>query len=62
MLQRCDYAALEGRLLSSSYVPQAGSPNYSQMIAELRQVFEANQIEGFVNLEYNTLVYYAQLA
>ena len=62
MFQQCDAEALKGRLLSSSYVPQAGSSNYSQMIAELHRVFETNQIHGFVTLEYNTLVYYAQLA
>jgi ubiquinone/menaquinone biosynthesis C-methylase UbiE len=62
MFQQCGYEALEGRLLSSSYVPQAGSPNHSPMIAELHRIFEANQIDGLVTLEYNTLVYYAHLA
>ena len=62
MFQQCDYARLEGRLLSSSYVPQAGSPNYSLMIAELHRIFDAHQVNGLVTLEYNTLVYYAQLA
>jgi SAM-dependent methyltransferase len=62
MFQQCGYEALEGRLLSSSYVPQAGSPNYLPMIAELHRIFETNHTNGFVTLEYNTLVYYAHLA
>ena len=62
ILQQCDYAALEGRLLSSSYVPQAGSPNSGSMLTELRRIFDKHQVNGFVTLEYNTLVYYAQLS
>jgi SAM-dependent methyltransferase len=61
MLQKCDYVALEGRLLSSSYVPQADSPNSAAMLTELQRIFVEHQSNGFVILEYNTLVYYAQL-
>ena len=61
-IQRLDYAGLEGRLLSSSYTPPAGHANYEPMLRELRGIFDAGQINGEVGLEYNTLVYYGQLA
>jgi len=61
MRQEVDYTALEGRLLSSSYVPTADHANYDPMLRELRRVFEAHQVNERVALEYNTLAYYAQL-
>jgi SAM-dependent methyltransferase len=56
--QELDYAALEGRLLSSSYVPPANE----SMLKELRRIFDAGQADGKVAFEYNTLVYYSQLS
>jgi SAM-dependent methyltransferase len=60
--QEVDYIGLEGRLLSSSYTPTPDHPNYEPMLRELRQIFDAHQVSGRVALEYNTLVYYGQLA
>ncbi len=34
-----DYDGLKGRLLSSSYVPDATHPRYSEMLAELSRIF-----------------------
>jgi len=59
--QDIDYAGLEGRLMSSSYTPQPGDPRCGPMLAELRRIFDAHQVNGKVTLEYNTRVYYAQL-
>jgi len=59
--QEFDYPALEGRLLSSSYTPQADDVAYGPMLQELRRIFEARQVGGRVVFEYNTLVYYGQL-
>jgi SAM-dependent methyltransferase len=56
-----DYPALEGRLLSSSYTPEAGHPNYQPMLQELRQIFEAYRIDNRVVFEYNTRVYYGRI-
>jgi ubiquinone/menaquinone biosynthesis C-methylase UbiE len=56
-----DYAALEGRLLSSSYAPMPDQATYEPMLRELRRIFEAHQLNDRVLLEYNTLVYYGQL-
>jgi SAM-dependent methyltransferase len=59
--QDFDYPALEGRLLSSSYTPQAGDAQYAPMLRELRRLFDAYQINDRVTLAYDTRVYYGQL-
>lgn len=61
MNQQFDYPALEGRLLSSSYAPQEGNPNYAPMLQALRAIFEEFNEKGRVSFEYNTRVYYGQL-
>lgn len=60
--QELDYAALEGRLMSSSYTPQPGHPNYAPMLKRLRQIFDLHQARGRISLEYHTRVFYGQLA
>lgn len=62
MRQEFDYPALEGRLLSSSYTPQAGHPNHQPMLRELRCIFDAHAAQGRVSFEYNTRVYYGKLS
>ena len=59
--QDFDYAGLEGRLLSSSYTPEPGHPNYAPMLVALARIFEANQHEGRVAFEYATKLYYGRL-
>ena len=61
-LQQFDYPGLEGRLLSSSYTPQADDVAYGPMVRELRRIFDAHQENGRVAFEYNTRVYFGQLA
>jgi len=60
--QEFDYAALEGRLLSSSYTPPPGHPSHGPMLADLRRVFDAHQQAGVVRMEYDTNLYFGQLA
>lgn len=60
--QELDHPSLTGRLLSSSYTPQAGHPNYAPMLAELRRIFDAHQVNGRVSLRYDTRVFYGQLS
>lgn len=60
--QTFDFAGLKGRLLSSSYAPEAGQPRHDEMLAALRQIFEAHQTDGRVTLEYDTHIYYGRLA
>ncbi|MBI3934004.1 MAG: class I SAM-dependent methyltransferase [Acidobacteria bacterium] len=59
--QDFDYTALEGRLLSSSYTPEAGHPHHAPMLAQLRQIFEQHQVNGRVRFEYTTSIYYGHL-
>jgi len=61
MRQEVDYAALEGRLSSSSYTPAPGHASYEPMLRELRRIFVAHQVDNRVALEYNTLVYCGRL-
>jgi SAM-dependent methyltransferase len=59
--QAVDFAGLQGRLLSSSYVPLEGHPNYEPMLARLRQLFDAHQQDGRVLIEYDARVYHGRL-
>ncbi|MDP4198019.1 MAG: class I SAM-dependent methyltransferase [Bacteroidota bacterium] len=56
-----DYAGLEGRLLSSSYVPAAGEPNYEAMLDRLQALFSKHAIDGGVEMRYTTLLFAGQL-
>ncbi len=59
--QDFDYEGVRGRLLSSSYTPEAGHPNHGPMLAELRKIFQAHEINGRVKFEYTTRMYYGRL-
>jgi SAM-dependent methyltransferase len=59
--QMFDYEGLKGRLLSSSYAPEANHPRFAEMIDELRALFAAHQKDGRVRFDYETEVYYGQL-
>ena len=54
------YEALRGRLLSSSYAPLLGTPNFEPMLEELSRVFTRHQKGGMVRFEYETELYFAQ--
>ena len=60
--QQFDYAALKGRLLSSSYAPQKGHPGHNPMLKALRAIFDEFNTNGRVSFEYNTRVYYGHLS
>jgi SAM-dependent methyltransferase len=59
--QDLEYAALEGRLLSSSYAPQPGEASCAPMLAELRRIFDTHQQGGRVRMEYDTNIYFGRL-
>ncbi|MCI0661565.1 MAG: methyltransferase domain-containing protein [Acidobacteria bacterium] len=61
-VQQFDYQGLKGRLLSSSYIPQAGHPNYAPLLEGLKDAFQVNQMDGHVRFIYKTLLYFGQLA
>lgn len=56
-----DFEGLKGRLLSSSYAPDQGHPQFGQMITDLRRLFEANEENGEIQFNYDTEVYYGRL-
>lgn len=59
--QLLNYPGLKGRLLSTSYAPLDGHPNYNNMIIELKKIFQENNRNGLVMFEYETEVYYGRL-
>jgi SAM-dependent methyltransferase len=62
MRQEFDYEGIEGRLLSSSYVPGADQPQHAPMLRELRRIFDACNVDGRAALEYKTRLYFGRLA
>jgi SAM-dependent methyltransferase len=60
--QDLDYAGVQGRLLSSSYAPEAGHPQHEPMLAELARIFQAHQVNGRVGVVYTTQMYYGQFS
>lgn len=60
--QKLDFYGLRGRLLSASYVPTESDPSFSAMIRQLHSIFERNQSEGEVSLDYDARIYYGRLS
>jgi ubiquinone/menaquinone biosynthesis C-methylase UbiE len=58
--QLFDFDGLRGRLLSSSYCPLPGHPNYEPMLAELLSLFERNQVNGKISFDYVTQVFWGE--
>lgn len=61
-VQHFDFAGLKGRLLSSSYAPEAGQPGHEEMLDALARIFKAHQVNDRVAFEYDTRVYFGHLA
>lgn len=59
--QRFHFEGLSGRLLSSSYSPVPGHPNYEPMMKELRSIFNQTLEEGTVSIEYETEVFWGEV-
>jgi SAM-dependent methyltransferase len=51
------WEGLKGRLMSSSYAPQADQPGHEPMIAALRVLFDECGQGGVVRMEYETELY-----
>ena len=60
-VQSFDLAGVTGRLLSSSYAPLPGHPNYDAMLAALADAFHRYEEDGVVEFLYTTEVFYVQL-
>jgi SAM-dependent methyltransferase len=59
--QILSFEGLKGRLLSSSYTPEPGHPNYEPMLEELSEIFHAHSINDLVTLRYLTRMYYGRM-
>jgi SAM-dependent methyltransferase len=59
--QLFDYEGVKGRLLSSSYAPNSGEPNFAPMIAYLREIFDRYQIDGRVSFSYDCNLFLAEI-
>lgn len=60
--QQFDLEGVQGRLLSSSYIPMEGEPQYDAMIDELRRIYAKHADEnGLVTFDYVTDIYYGEL-
>lgn len=57
-----DFEGLQGRLLSSSYMPARDEEGYGPMIADLRALFERYQHAGTITIQYDTNVYVGRVS
>lgn len=55
--QDVDLLGLRGRVLSSSYMPNADHPDYEHMMYVLRKIYQRYQENNKVRLEYDTKIY-----
>lgn len=55
--QKLDYHAVEGRMLSSSYVPTESDPRFQPLLRGLKDLFDRSQSTGTVVMEYDTELY-----
>lgn len=59
--QQLTMEGLEGRIVSSSYMPQPGHGRYAEMRAAIEKLFAGNQKDGVVTLQYDCVVAYGRL-
>lgn len=59
--QRMDFDGLIGRLNSASYMPGRDDPRHAAMVARAREIFTAHAVDGRVEFEYDTRVFYGHL-
>ena len=60
--QRLDLEGLTGWILSWSYAPLPGNERYEAMAAEIRAIFDRFAVGGFVEMKYQTALYWGELA
>ena len=60
--QQLTFAALLGRLKSSSYCPAENSRGYPSLVAELAALFEQFAFDGAIDFQYDTELYLGPVA
>lgn len=53
-----DYNELEGRLLSSSYMPSREDTGYNALAIDLKKLFDRFQLNGHIAIHYETKMYW----
>lgn len=61
-MQRLDWAGFQGRILSTSYTPKPGHPNFDSMLQAAKKIFDQNQDQGYIEFFYTTKLYYGRLS
>lgn len=56
-----DFEGLRGRLMSASYTPQPGHPNFDPLMRDLAALFQRHARDGRVVVAYDTKVFYGKL-
>lgn len=51
---------LKGRLMSSSYAPNAGHPGHAPMMEAVERLFRDHAVDGRVRIDYDTQVYWGR--
>jgi SAM-dependent methyltransferase len=59
--QELNFEGLKGRLLSASYIPIEGNSTNNKIFDDLKKIFEKNEKNGKVRIEYDTEIYYGKL-
>lgn len=59
--QRFNWEGLRGRVLSSSYIPAEGHPQYAPLMQKLSEIFETHQTNGQVCFEYDTEIHLGKM-
>lgn len=60
--QVTDFDGAQGRLVSSSYVPNVNDPQYEPMLRDMRRIFDEHARNGTVRFEYDLVIYYGKLS
>lgn len=61
VVQRFDFPGLRGRLFSSSYMPNHTDPRADTITADLRTIFDRHNVNGFVEVVYDTWAYHGRI-
>jgi SAM-dependent methyltransferase len=59
--QSFDLEGLEGRVLSSSYMPQPGHPRFEAMHEAVRSLFDQTQRDGHVTMKHDCVVCWGRI-
>lgn len=60
--QEFGFEGFKGRVLSASYTPEPGNPNFEPMLKALQQLFDSYERNGIVAFDYETRVFYGRLS